>query len=502
MNTRENKSYFLTIDQGTSGTKALIFGTNGKLVGRSDKSHKQFYPNPGWVEHDPEEIYKNMLEVMKQVMNQVHITSKDIICISISNQRETALIWNKNTGKPVMNAIVWQCQRGEQICETLFREGFGPKIKNKTGLVLSPYFSAAKTKWIIDNCVKNNPEIERESLIFGNVDSYLMWKLSGGKIHATDYSNASRSQLFNIHTLEWDNELLDIFNLTAGMMPEVKSSNAVFGETSKDLFDDMIPIAGVLGDSHAAFFGQCCTQTGMAKTTYGTGSSVMMNIGTKTLDTVKNVVTSIGYALDDKVIYVLEGNINCTGATIRWLVDDLELISNAKEAGIVAATVEDTMEVYLVPAFVGLSAPYWNSSVRAVISNLSLSTKKSHIIRAAEESIAYQIMDVIIAMAMESGIDLKELRVDGGPSRDNFLMQFQSDMLNVPVVRNKIEELSATGAMYMGGLAMGVWQSLKEIEKLRETEKTFLPAKNREWRNKNYKGWKNAVDNLLSNTKT
>ena len=490
------KKYFLTIDQGTSGTKALIFGRDGKMICRHDEGHRQFYPRPGWVEHDPEEIFANTLKAAKEVMNMAGTSSREIICISISNQRETTLMWDRVSGKPVMNAVVWQCQRGEGVCKELEKEGAAPDVKKKTGMVLSPYFSAAKAKWIMDNCVNNNSRINRENVAFGTMDSYLIWKLTDGKVHATDYSNASRTQLFNLHTLKWDEDLLNMFGLDPFMMPEVRSSNARYGETPEGMFDTKIPVAGVLGDSHAAFFGQCCTERGMTKTTYGTGSSVMMNIGDTPIDS-KNVVTSVGYSIDNEVVFVLEGNINCTGATIKWLVDDIELFGSSKEVGGLAESVEDNQGVYLVPALTGLSAPHWNSEVRAVISNMSRGTKKAHIARAAEESIVYQIMDVINAMGEESGIQVADLRVDGGPTRDNFLMQFQSDMLNAPVVRNKIEELSATGAMYMGGLAMKIWDTVREIEKLREIEITFKPVMSAEVRRKNYSGWKKAVNNLL-----
>ncbi len=491
-----DRKYFLTIDQGTSGTKALIFDRGGQLVCRHDEGHKQFYPRPGWVEHDPEEIFENTLKAMNKVMEMAGTDSGEIICISISNQRETTMVWNKATGKPVMNAVVWQCQRGEEICRKLEKEGAAPAVKKKTGLVLSPYFSAAKAKWIMENCVAGNSNVNQDDLLFGTMDSYLVWKLTGGRVHSTDYSNASRTQLFNIHTLTWDEELLKMFDLTLSMMAEVKSSNTLLGETAAGLFDKTIPVAGVLGDSHAAFFGQCCTEKGMTKATYGTGSSVMMNIGTKPIDS-ENVVTSVGYSVDHEVVYVLEGNVNCSGATIKWLVDDIELFGSSKEVGGLAASVEDNQGVYIVPALTGLGAPHWNSEVRAVISHMSRGTKRAHIARAAEESIVYQIMDVLNAMADESGIEPAELRVDGGPTRDNFLMQFQADMLNVLVVRNKIEELSATGAMYMGGLAMGIWKNLEEIKALRETEREFSPKQSPEWRDRNYSGWRKAVRNLL-----
>ncbi len=490
------KKYFLTIDQGTSGTKALIFDRAGKLICRRDRGHGQFYPRPGWVEHDPEEIFRNTLLASGEAMEEAGIGAEELICLSISNQRETTLMWDRSTGQPLMNAVVWQCQRGQDFCRELEQRGLADRIREKTGLVLSPYFSAAKAQWILQNGVDST--IKRENILFGTMDSYLVWKLTGGRVHGTDYSNACRTQLFNLHTLDWDDELLELFGLDRVMMPEVRSSNALFGETCEGLFATPVPLAGVLGDSHAAFFGQCCTGKGMVKATYGTGSSLMMNIGGKPEKISRKVVTSIGYALDDNVVYVLEGNINCTGATIKWLVDDLELIRSSREAGDLAASVEDNQGVYLVPAFTGLGAPHWNSEVRAVLSHLSRGTKKAHVVRAAEESIAYQIMDVINAMGEESGLTLGELRVDGGPTRDDFLMQFQADMLNAAVVRSRVEELSATGAMYMGGLAMGVWSSPEELESLRETERRFEPLRDEGWRLSNYSGWQKAVSDLLS----
>ncbi|MBN2858801.1 MAG: glycerol kinase GlpK [Sphaerochaetaceae bacterium] len=493
---KESKLFFLTIDQGTSGTKAIIFTSDGKLLSRHDEGHHQFYPNPGWVEHDPDEIYDNTLKAIRAVLKTTGISAQQIICISISNQRETTLMWNKVTGKPVMNAVVWQCQRGMEICNTLEREGKAPVVKEKTGLVLSPYFSAAKARWIMDHRVENDTSVRREDMLFGTMDSYLIWRLTGGKVHATEYSNASRTQLYNIHSLAWDEELLEMFHLDSSMMPKVLPSNSVFGETAPGLFDTPLFIAGVLGDSHAAFFAQNCFSTGMAKVTYGTGSSVMMNIGTKPVES-DSVVTSIGYSIDDEIMYVLEGNINPTGATIKWLIDDVELFDSPREVSTLASSVPDTQGVYLVPALTGLSAPHWNSEVRGVLTHLSRGTKKAHIARAAEESIVYQIIDVITAMREESGITLRELRVDGGPTRDDFLMQFQSDMGDVPVVRTTIEELSATGAMYMGALACGIWEKLSDIVALREEQKRFSCTMTVDRREMNYDGWKKAVRNLL-----
>jgi glycerol kinase len=496
-NDKTKGSYFLTIDQGTSGTKALLFTRDGKLLHRLDIAHQQFYPQPGWVEHDPEEIFQNCVTAMNQVMKKAGITSKDIICISISNQRETTIVWERSTGRPIMNAIVWQCNRADKQCRRIADAGKSSLVKEKSGLILSPYFAAAKAQWIVENIPEASGKLQSGELLFGTMDSYLIWHLTGGKIHATDYSNASRTQLYNIHELKWDEELISLFGLRMDMMPEVRSSDNFFGTTRPGLFETDIPIAGVLGDSHAAFFAQCCTSLGKAKATYGTGSSVMMNAGNQSVISSDKVVSSIGYAVNNEVTYVLEGNINCTGATIKWLVDDLELITSSKEAGQLAASVDSNDGVYLVPAFVGLSAPYWNSDVRAVISNLSRGTKKAHVVRAAEESISYQIQDVIEAMRDDSGISLQELRVDGGPTRDAFLMQFQADISRVPVVKTRIEELSATGAMYMGGLATKVWNSLEEIEQLREVEQIFQPVKNMQWRDQQYAGWKQTVAHLL-----
>ena len=493
-----NEKYFLTIDQGTSATKAIIFNNKGQLVNRCDTVHRQYYPNPGWVEHDPIEIYEKTLEAIRLVMDQTDISYHDLYCISISNQRETAVVWDKTTGIPICPAIVWQCNRAEKICKDIVDQGKAELIRRKTGLVLSPYFSAAKVSWILKNVEGAKEKANRGDLLFGNIDSWLIWNLSGGKVHATDFSNASRTQLFNLFDLTWDPELLSIFGIPESMMPEVISSDQIFGQT-EGVFSHPVPVAGVLGDSHAAFFGQCCFCKGMAKSTFGTGSSVMMNIGNEPITTHGGVVTSIGYARNNKVTYVLEGNINCTGATIKWLVDDLELIQNARESGEIAARVPDNQGVYLVPAFVGLSAPYWDSDARAAILNLTRGSKKAHVVRAAEESIAYQIKDIIENMLSEASVDLQEVRVDGGPTRDDFLMQFLSDMLEVPVIRSKTEELSATGAMYMGGLALGIWNCYEDLEAMRQVEKSFISQMSDDIRQKNYEGWKRAVAKVLTN---
>ena len=491
--------YILSIDQSTSATKAVIFDENGKLIKRATIEHAQYYPHPGWVEHDPVEIFNNTLKAVELVIQSADVSQDDIGAVAITNQRETTVVWDRATGEPVYNAIVWQCQRAGKICTDIENLGYAPVIKQKTGLVLSPYFSAAKAKWILDNVEGARKKAEQGRLMFGTIDSWLVYKLTGGKVHATDYSNASRTQLFNIKELKWDDELLNIFTLPKSMMPEVKFSDEIFGFTDVNrVFKRQIPISGIMGDSHAALFGQNCFEKGMAKATYGTGSSIMMNIGKQPLESGKGLVTSLAWGYKGRVDYVFEGNINCTGATIKWLADDLELIPDSKSAGIIAGSVNDTEGVYIVPAFVGLGAPYWDSEAKAAITGIARGTKKAHIVRAAEESIAYQIKDILDLMVCESGIILKELRVDGGPTRDSFLMQFQADMLNVPVVRSKIEELSAMGSALMAGLAVGAWKDINEIERIRQIDAVFNNIMTEERRHILYNGWQKAVKTVLS----
>jgi len=495
----ENR-YILAIDQGTSATKAILFNQKGLIVHRCNRVHQQYYPNPGWVEHDPEEIYENTLKVIHDLLYGSKIPGQQIMALAITNQRETALVWDKQTGKPVYNAIVWQCNRGSSLCNRLSEQGYEKIVKEKTGLVLSPYFSAAKIKWILDNVEGSRQKAKEGKLLFGTIDSWLVWKLTQGKKHVTDYSNASRTQLFNIKNLKWDEELLQIFTIPKTMTPKVKYSDEIFGYTTiNGILEKEIPIAGIMGDSHAALFGQNCFEKGMAKATYGTGSSVMMNIGKNILQSKSGLVTSIAWGMDNHIEYVFEGNINCTGATIKWLVEDLELIPNSKISGKIAASIDSNGGVYLVPAFVGLSAPYWDSESKASITGISRGTKKAHIVRAAEESIAYQIRDILDLMVAESVIKLKELRVDGGATRDNFLMQFQANILNIAVVRNEIEELSAIGSVFMSGLTIGFWNSKEEIKALRAPDVIFNGKMDNRKRDKLYKDWKEAVRRTLSN---
>ncbi len=493
------KSYILSIDQSTSSTKAILFDPAGKLIGRHNVDHRQYYPEQGWVEHDAEEIYLNTIEAIKSVLVKCNISESQLSAIAITNQRETAIVWDRLTGKPVYNAIVWQCTRAEKICERLISLGYKDIVKSKTGLVLSTYFSAAKIKWILDNVEGVRRKAEKGLLLAGTMDCWLLWNLTDKKIHATDFSNACRTQLFNINELKWDEELLDIFSIPRCMLPQVKSSNEIFGYASKACgFDVPVPVAGIMGDSHAALFGQNCYERGMAKATYGTGSSVMMNIGKKALESEKGLVTSIAWGLNGIAEFVFEANINCTGAAIKWLADDIGLISNSSEAGKIASSIENNGGVYLVPAFSGLAAPYWDGTARASITGMTLGTKKAHIIRAAEESIAYQIKDVLDLMKDESGIKLKELHVDGGPTMDDFLMQFQADILDTDLLRPAIEEFSAYGSALAAGLATGIYNSLKDLIALTKNSSLFRSSMPNDERNKLYAGWTEAVKRTLS----
>lgn len=491
--------YILSVDQSTSTTKAVLFSTEGKLIQRCNVDHTQYYPQPGWVEHDALEIYSNTLQAIHDVLVQTGISQEQIKVISITNQRETVVVWDKNTGRPVYNAIVWQCQRAGAICRTIEQNGFESMVKSRTGLVLSPYFSAAKVKWILDNVEGAKEKAQNGDLLMGTMDCWLIWNLTGHKVHATDFSNASRTQLFNLQELKWDKEILNIFSIPVSMLPGIMCSDEIFGYTAKEQgFNREIPISGVMGDSHAALFGQSCFEKGMAKTTYGTGSSIMMNIGNVPLRSERGLVTSVAWGMNRSVDFVFEGNINCTGATIKWLVDDLQLITASSEAEKWAASVKSNEGVYIVPAFVGLSAPYWDSDAKASITGISRGTKKAHIVRAAEESIVFQIKDVLELMEEESETKLQELRVDGGPTRDSFLMQFQADMLDTTVSCSKIEELSALGSCLMAGLAAGVWQNKEELISLREQGRIFVSKMSETERSNLYRGWKEAVRRTLS----
>ena len=492
---KSGTEYILSIDQSTSATKAMLFNKESRLIDRETVVHRQFYPHPGFVEHDPVEIFENTIAAISRLFIKTGTGEESIYGISITNQRETIVVWDKNSGLPVCNAAVWQCQRGAEFCEQLRREGYGPMIREKTGLLIDPYFSASKLHWIFFHDKSLKARADKGDLLLGTMDSWLLWKLTGGKVHATDYSNACRTMLFNIKSLEWDQELIGLFGLNRNMFPEVRFSDEVFGYTDPSvIFSKALPVSGLLGDSHAALVGQHCFSWGMAKATYGTGSSIMMNIGPRFMQAPEGLVTSIGYGMDGKINYVFEGNIHCTGDTINWLKSDVGLIGDVSEAEDLASSVDDNNGVYLVPAFVGLGAPYWDNEARACLSGMSRSTTKSHIVRAALESIAYQVKDLISLMEREGGIPLNELRVDGGPTRNDFLMQFQADMLGSPIVRPAIEEISALGAALMAGLAFGVWNNKEQIGQLRKAGETFFPEMQQEKVDCFYSGWKKAVE--------
>lgn len=493
------KNFIIAIDQSTSATKAMLF-EEGKLLRRVNIEHEQYYPRQGWVEHDPVEIYENTISAIKALLENCNLSSPvATYSLAITNQRETVVVWNSKTGLPVCNAVVWQCQRGAEICESLRAAGHEPTIKAKSGLMIDPYFSASGVKWILDNVDGAQASADNGDLLMGTIDSWLIWKLTDGKVHASDYTNASRTQLFNIHTLDWDDELLKIYGIPRTMVPTALPSDSVFGETTiAGLFAEPIKIAGVIGDSHGALVGQMCFYKGMGKATYGTGSSVMVNIGTEPVEAPEGLVTSIGFAALGKVHYAFEGNIHCTGATIKWLADKLNLITSPKEVEHFALSVPDNGGVYFVPAFAGLGAPWWNSKAKAAIVGMTLATGKGNVCRAALEAIAYQIKDLIDTMTGKSGVELSELRVDGGPTKNNFLMQFQANMLGVTVNRADIEEASAFGAVIMNGLAMHVWSSLDEVAALRTGDSMICPDANFE-KDALYAGWKKAVTMVNSN---
>lgn len=480
----------LAIDQSTSGTKALLFDGEGQLLGRRDLPHEQKINSQGWVSHDPMEIYRNTLETVRLLLEETGADRESIGAVGISNQRETALLWDRDTGLPVADAVVWQCARAAGICQRLADRG--EAIQERTGLNLSPYFPVAKWAWLLEN----TPGLAGKDLCAGTIDAWLVYKLTGGRVFATDYSNASRTQLFNLRTLSWDEEVCGWFGIGPAMLPEVRFSDSLFGETDfGDLLPHPVPIHGVLGDSHGALFGQGCLSPGMVKATYGTGSSVMMHIGEKPVFSKKGLVTSLAWGMEGKVDYVLEGNINYTGAVTKWVVEELGLLTSSKEAGPVAQSADPADTTYLVPAFTGLGAPYWDSGAKAMLYGMSRTTGRAEIVKAAEECIAYQIADVLELMGREAGVAIQELRVDGGPTKDKFLMQFQSDILNLPVAAPEREELSGMGAAFCAGIAAGVYS--KEIfQAVRRSR--FLPVMEAALRRKKREGWKQAVETLLT----
>lgn len=489
--------YILALDQGTTSSRAIVFGNDGKIASVAQKEFKQIYPKAGWVEHDPLEIWDTQIGVAREAMNKIGIGAGDIAAIGITNQRETTVVWDRNTGKPIYNAIVWQCRRTAPICDDLKAKGLAETIRNKTGLVVDAYFSGTKVKWILDNVEGAREKAEKGELCFGNIDTWLIWNLTKGKVHVTDYSNASRTMLFNIHELVWDKVILSELNIPESMLPEAKPSSCVYGYADKELFGAEIPIAGAAGDQQAALFGQACYNPGMAKNTYGTGCFMLMNTGEKAVSSSNGLLTTIAWGLEGKVEYALEGSIFIAGASVQWLRDELKIIDNAAASEEMAASVADTNGVYVVPAFVGMGAPYWDMYARGSIMGLTRGANRNHIVRATLESIAYQTRDVLEAMQEDSKINLQALKVDGGAVANNFLMQFQADILNVPIYRPEVTETTALGAAYLAGLAVGFWSSKDEIAEKWNVDRVFEPVMDGSLRDKKYAGWKKAVSRAL-----
>lgn len=492
------KKYVLALDQGTTSSRAILFDYEGQIAGVAQKEFTQIYPKAGWVEHDPMEIWGTQSGVAREVLEKVGVSPQEVAAIGITNQRETTVVWDKNTGKPVYNAIVWQCRRTAAICDDLKEKGLEEYIRNNTGLVVDAYFSGTKVKWILDNVEGARERAEAGDLLFGNVDTWLIWNLTRGKVHVTDYSNASRTMLYNIKELKWDEKILEELGIPASMLPEVKPSSHVYGVTDPQTFGGAeIPIAGAAGDQQAALFGQACFQPGMAKNTYGTGCFMLMNTGEKFVPSNNGLLTTLAWGVDGKVEYALEGSIFVAGAAVQWLRDELKIIRDAGETEYLATKVEDSNGVYLVPAFVGMGAPYWDMYARGTVVGLTRGAKAEHLVRATLESIAYQTRDVLEAMQEDSGIALQALKVDGGAVRNNFLMQFQSDILGVQVDRPEVIETTALGAAYLAGLAVGFWSNKEEIANRWKVDTEFAPAMEDEYKEKLYAGWKKAVSRSL-----
>lgn len=488
------RQYILAIDQGTTSTRAILFNQQGLIVNIAQREFTQIFPNPGWVEHNPDEIWGSVLAVVAEVLAESGVKASDIAGIGITNQRETTVVWEKATGKPVYNAIVWQSRQTQDICEQLKAAGYDDMVRQKTGLLIDPYFSGTKVKWILDHVEGAREKAECGELLFGTIDTWLIWKFSNGKAHVTDYSNASRTLMYNIYELKWDEELLKMLEVPKAMLPEVKPSSFVYAETAgEQFFGQMVPIAGVAGDQQAALFGQACFEEGMAKNTYGTGCFMLMNTGNKAVQSKNGLLTTLAWGIDGKVEYALEGSVFVAGSAIQWLRDGLRMLKNASESENYAQKVASTDGVYVVPAFVGLGAPYWDSDVRGAVFGLTRGTSKEHFVRATLESLAYQTKDILTAMEADSGISLKTLRVDGGAVKNNFLMQFQSNVLGVPVERPVINETTALGAAYLAGLAVGFWKDRGEISNRWKIDHIFMNEMNEKERNVLYSGWQKAV---------
>ncbi|MFT6977140.1 MAG: glycerol kinase [Shewanella psychromarinicola] len=489
--------YIVALDQGTTSSRAIVFDHQANIVAVAQREFTQHYPQAGWVEHDPMEIWSSQSSVLVEVLTRKGISHHDVAAIGISNQRETTIVWNKHTGKPVYNAIVWQCRRSQAICQHHKAQGAEEMVRQKTGLVLDPYFSASKIEWILNNVDGAREQAEAGDLLFGTVDTWLVWKLTQGNVHVTEPTNASRTMLFNIHDQQWDPELLDLFTIPRAMLPEVKPSCAIYGYT--ELAGNPVPVAGMAGDQQSALFGQLCIEPGMAKNTYGTGCFLLMNTGDKAVESTHGLLTTIAIGTDAKVNYALEGSVFMGGAVIQWLRDELGLITDACDTQYFADKVSDTNGVYLVPAFVGLGAPYWDADARGAIIGLTRGANRNHIIRAALEAIAYQSRDVLDAMSKDSNVPLTQIRVDGGAVANDFLMQFQADITGATVIRPLVTETTAMGAAFLAGLAVGVWKSTDELQTMLSTEREFTSTMDIEIRAKLYHGWKQAVSQVSPN---
>jgi len=490
--------YILTIDQGTTGTRAVLLNKEGEIVAISYQELTQYFPQAGWVEHDPEEIWQVTFQVAQSVLSKAKVSNTQIAAIGISNQRETTILWEKDTGRPVYRAIVWQCRRTAPLCDNLKAGGLQATIKRKTGLIIDPYFSATKIKWILDNIPDVRKKAKKGKVLFGTVDSWLLWKLTGGKAHLTEYTNASRTMLFNIHNLKWDEELLDIFDIPRDILPEVKPSKYIFGYTRKnETFPQGVPIAGIMGDQQASLFGQVCFQPGMVKNTYGTGCFLLLNTGKRPINSSQGLLTSLFCNEKGEPGYILEGSVFIAGAAIQWLRDGLGLIKSAEETEILASRVSDTNGVYVIPAFAGLGAPYWDALCRGAILGITRGTKKEHIVRATLESIAYQSRDILEVMCKEVGIPIKKIRVDGGAAKNDWLMQFQADILNIPVERPYYMETTSIGVGFLAGLSIDYWGK-EQISLLWKKQSVFSPQMGEETREKLYRGWKKAVNCILT----
>ena len=487
------QQYILSFDQGTTSSRAIVFDRTGAICAVAQKEFKQIFPQPGWVEHDASEIWSTQLGVAAEAITKAGLSVQNIAAIGITNQRETTVVWNRDTGQPIHHAIVWQDRRTASFCDELKASGYASLIQEKTGLIIDAYFSATKIRWILDHIPGARTMAEKGQLCFGTIDTWLLWKLTNGKVHATDVSNASRTMLFNIHSLSWDIDLLKVFDIPESMLPEVKSSSEVYGYTQHMLTAHSIPIAGMAGDQQAALFGQMCTQPGMVKNTYGTGCFMLMNTGEKAVPSANHLLTTVAWKIKDVTHYALEGSVFIAGAVVQWLRDGLGIIRQSSEVETLAASVTNSEGVYVVPAFAGLGAPYWNQHARGTITGITRGTTAAHFARASLESIAYQTMDVLKAMEADSGIAIKELRVDGGATNNNLLMQFQSDILATKVVRPMIVETTALGAAYLAGLAVGYWTSIEDIQQQWKVDRLFSSQMSPDERNLLAKGWKKAV---------